>query len=144
MGRLSSVEPVPGAEKFGIAGLRVAIRQPAQVFGKRSDWQAAPQVRTTSSRRTPQLSEQLLQSERKGELRPQGRCWTGPPPNPQRPSAGAQRTQGLRWELRCFKVKSEPGDSARCSGSCTKTETRSVSGCRLNVRGSSPANPRPH
>ena len=141
MGRLSSAEPVPGAEKFGTAGLRVAIRQPAQVFGKRSDWPAAPQVRTTSSRRTPQLSS-CFRARGRGELRPQGRCWTGPPPNPQMPSAGAQRTQGLRWEL-CFKVKSEPWYSACFSGSCTKTETRSVSGCLLNTRGSSPANLRP-
>ena len=54
----------------------------AQVFGKGSDWQAAPRVRTKSSRRSPQLSEQLLQSERKGSAEAPRKMLEGSPPNP--------------------------------------------------------------
>lgn len=87
---------MPGAEKFGTAG---AMRQPAWVFGKGSDWQAAPRARTKSSQRNPQLSERLLQSKRKGSAEAPRKMLEGTPPNPQTPSGAAQGTQGLRWEL---------------------------------------------
>ena len=114
----------------------------AQVFGKGSDWQAAPRVRTKSSRRSPQLSEQLLQSERKGSAGAPRKMLEGSPTQPPDTWWWSPGHPGPEMGTVCFRVKSETRYSARFGGSYTKTKPRYVSSFRLNTRGSSPANPR--
>ncbi|MXQ96910.1 hypothetical protein E5288_WYG014908 [Bos mutus] len=110
------------------SGLDTAVggQAAAQVFGKGSDWQAAPRVRTKSSRRSPQLSEQLLQSERKGSAGAPRKMLEGSPTQPPDTWWWSPGHPGPEMGTVCFRVKSETRYSARFGGSYTKTKPRAL------------------
>ncbi|KAI4552700.1 hypothetical protein MJT46_017351 [Ovis ammon polii x Ovis aries] len=77
-------------------------------------------IRTKSSRRNPQLSEQLPQSKRKGSAEAPRKMLEGSPTQPPDAQWWSPGQSGPETGTVCFKVKSETRYSARFGSSFTK------------------------
>lgn len=77
-------------------------------------------IRTKSSRRNPQLSEQLPQSKRKGSAEAPRKMLEGSPTQPPDAQWWSPGQSGPEMGTVCFKVKSEMRYSARFGSSFTK------------------------